>query len=63
MVGLTDPPDRSHTAVLANPVRIIVEMKGKGGVPMSPGSGNFIVEGLFVLTFFVPLFWPSGHRP
>lgn len=30
---------------------------------MSPGSGNFIVEGLFLLTFVVGLLLPSRrHR-
>lgn len=29
---------------------------------MSPGSGNFIVEGVFFLTFIGGLFWPAPHR-
>lgn len=29
---------------------------------MSPSSGNFIVEGLFLLTFVVGLLWPAMHR-
>jgi hypothetical protein len=28
---------------------------------MSPGSGNFIVEGLFLLTFVIGLIWPITH--
>jgi hypothetical protein len=28
---------------------------------MSPGSGNFIVEGLFLLTFLVGLIWPVAR--
>ncbi len=29
---------------------------------MSAGSGNFIVEGLFLLTFVVALIWPARRR-
>lgn len=29
---------------------------------MTTGTGNFIVEGLFLLTFLVGIFWPSRHR-
>lgn len=29
---------------------------------MSPGSGNFIVEGLMVLTFVIGLFLPVRRR-
>ncbi len=29
---------------------------------MSPGSGNFIVEGLFLLTFVVGLLWPARRH-
>ena len=29
---------------------------------MSSGSGNFIVEGLFLLTFIVALLWPQSRR-
>lgn len=28
---------------------------------MSPGSGNFIVEGLFLVTFLIGLVWPVKH--
>ncbi len=29
---------------------------------MSPSSGNFIVEGLFLVTFLVGVLWPTRHR-
>lgn len=29
---------------------------------MSPGSGNFIVEGLMLVTFVVALVWPHRHH-
>lgn len=29
---------------------------------MSPGSGNFIVEGLFLLTFIVGILLPAHRR-
>jgi hypothetical protein len=30
---------------------------------MTPGSGNYIVELLFLLTFIVGLLWPAKRHP
>jgi hypothetical protein len=30
---------------------------------MTPATGNFIVEALFILTFVGALLWPARRRP
>ncbi|CAB1130075.1 protein of unknown function [Candidatus Hydrogenisulfobacillus filiaventi] len=36
--------------------------QAKGGRPVTPGSGNYIVEGLFLLTFIVGLILQARHK-
>ncbi len=47
---------------IAPRIHLVQETRRRGGAQMSAGSGNFIVEGLFLLTFIVALVWPARRR-